>query len=367
MICKLALEDGSVFSGQSVGAEGTCAGEVVFNTAMTGYSEIFTDPSYCGQIAVMTFPLLGNYGVNPQDFESTRTYLSGVVLKELPRRPSNHRATMSLPEFLRQQNVIGLANVDTRALTRRIRMHGALRGVISTEALDDLKLIQIARGAASMAGSNLVERVAPRETREWPDPAPRDVHVVAVDCGIKHNILRLLSDAGCRVTVVPASASAREIRALAPDGVLIGNGPGDPATVTPTIDALRELIGEAPILGICLGHQLLALALGAETYKLRFGHHGANLPVLHKPTGRIAITSQNHGFAVDEASLQRVGGEVTDVNLNDGSVEGFRHAGKRIMAVQYHPEASPGPHDASGLFREFVEEVRKSASSLAAS
>jgi carbamoyl-phosphate synthase small subunit len=354
--CKLALEDGCVFTGRAVGAAGTSAGEVVFNTAMTGYQEVLTDPSYCGQIVVMTFPLLGNYGVNPQDFESPRTALSGVVLKELPRRPSNYRATLSLPEFLRQQGVIGLANVDTRALTRRIRTHGALRGVISTEELDDLKLVRMARAADSMNGANLVERVAPRAVRSWTTEAdPRAPHVVAVDCGIKHNILRLLADAGCRVTVAPAGAGAGEIRDLAPDGLLVGNGPGDPAAVTPTIDALRELIGELPVFGICLGHQLLALALGAETYKLRFGHHGANLPVLHKPSGRVEITSQNHGFAVEERSLRRVGAVVTRINLNDRSVEGFNHTDKRILAVQFHPEASPGPHDAQGLFGEFVE------------
>jgi carbamoyl-phosphate synthase small subunit len=368
LICKLALEDGSVFTGTACGAAGTHTGEVVFNTAMTGYQEIFTDPSYCGQIVTMTFPLQGNYGVNPDDFESARPHLSGVVLKELPRRPSNQRATRALPEFLATHGILGLADVDTRALTRRIRTRGALRGVISTEILDDLELVRMARAAEPMTGANLVRQVAPREIGQWSEPlwrTPGDAkplatprgHIVALDCGIKHNILRQLTESGVRVTTAPAGAAAAQIRDLSPDGLLVGNGPGDPAAVSDTIATLRELLGQWPIFGICLGHQLLALALGARTYKLSFGHHGANLPVLNQPAGRVEITSQNHGFAVDAESLVRVGGTVTHVNLNDGSLEGFVHRDRGLMAVQFHPEASPGPHDAGYLFQRFAAAV----------
>lgn len=367
--CKLALEDGTVFSGRAFGAGGTKTGEVVFNTAHTGYQEIFTDPSYCGQIVVMTFPLIGNYGVNPEDFESARPHLSGFVVKEVAQRPSNFRSTQSLCDFLAQQGIIGLAGVDTRALTRRIRVHGALRGAISTEIASEIELVQLAASAAPMVGSNLVQAVMPPSFGEWSEPlwspthspAPKtaDVHVVAIDCGIKRNILRHLADLGCRVTIAPANASAGQVRELEPDGLLVGNGPGDPAVVTDTIETLRELAGTVPIFGICLGHQVLALALGAETYKLRFGHHGANVPVMNVPANRVEITSQNHGFAVEVGSLERVGGQVSHINLNDHSLEGFVHPDKQIMAVQFHPEASPGPHDASYLFERFVTAVRE--------
>ncbi len=360
-IAKLALEDGTVFTGVAVGATGTRAGEVVFNTAMTGYQEVFTDPSYCGQIVTMTFPLLGNYGVNAEDFESTKLYLSGVVFKELPRRPSNFRATLSLPQYLEQNDVVGIVGVDTRALARRIRIEGALRGVLSTVIRDDVELVKRAQAAAPMSGANLVVRV----TSSAPIPLPRRdgagggsesaCHIVALDCGIKHSILRRLAEQPCRLTTVPATASAGEIRELKPDGLLIGNGPGDPAAVTQAIATLRELLGSLPILGICLGHQLLALALGATTYKLRFGHHGANVPVLNRPAGRVEITSQNHGFAVDLPSLERVGGTATHMNLNDGSLEGFAHVDRQIAAVQFHPEANPGPHDASHVLVAFVQ------------
>ena len=370
MIAKLALEDGTVFTGNAVGATGTRTGEVVFNTAMTGYQEIFTDPSYCGQIVTMTFPLQGNYGMNPDDFESTRPHLSGVVLRELPRRPSNFRANIGGPEFLAQHGIIGLVGVDTRALTRRIRVHGALRGVISSEVRDDVELVERARASALMAGANLVQAVTPREPASWTEPlwcpdghgrpaASAQRHIVAIDCGIKHNILRHLVETGCKVTTVPADASAARIRELAPDGLLVGNGPGDPAAVTGTVETLRTLLGRFPMFGICLGHQLLALALGAETYKLRFGHHGANLPVINRQSGRVEITSQNHGFAVDAKSLERVGGVVTHVNLNDDTLEGFVHTDHGIVAVQYHPEASPGPHDGCYMFRRFIGGVAK--------
>jgi carbamoyl-phosphate synthase small subunit len=363
-VCKLALEDGTVFTGVAFGAHGTRAGEVVFNTSMTGYQEILTDPSYCGQIVTMTFPLVGNYGVNPEDLESAKLHLSGFVVKELAPRPSNYRSTRALSDYLREHDVMGLAGIDTRALTRRTREHGALRGVLSTEILDDLELVARARASESMEGANLVPRVIVPGRREWTEPlwpagasvrakAPRP-RLVALDCGIKLNILRHLAERGAEVTVVPGGTPAAEILALAPDGVVVGNGPGDPAAVADVIAALRGIVGKVPVFGICLGHQLLALALGATTYKLRFGHHGANVPVLDRDTGRVQITSQNHGFAVDTASLERLGATATHVNLNDGSLEGFAHTDLGLMAVQFHPEASPGPHDASELFDRFL-------------
>lgn len=369
MRCKLALENGCIFAGQGFGATGTRTGEVVFNTALTGYQEVFTDPSYCRQIVTMTYPLLGNTGINPEDFEARQPFLAGVVIKELPRRPSNYRATRALDEFLAKHGIVGLADVDTRALTRRLRISGALRGVLSTEIDDDLELVRRAQAAESMSGANLVPQVTTQEVAAWDQPLvrlgdepapPRPAaagRIVALDCGIKHNILRHLAEWGGSLTVVPASASAAEIRALRPAGLLVGNGPGDPAAVTDLIATLRSLLGEVPMLGICLGHQLLALALGAQTYKLSFGHHGANMPVLNHISGRVEITSQNHGFAVDAASLERAGGTVTHVNLNDGSLEGYLHRDHRIACVQFHPEASPGPHDAGYLFRRFVEVV----------
>ncbi len=388
MLAKLALEDGSVFTGTAFGGAGTRTGEVVFNTSHSGYQEIFTDPSYCGQIVVMTFPQIGNYGVNPADFESRRPHLAGMVIRDLAPRPSNYRATAALQDFLAEFNLIGLCGVDTRALTRRIRIHGALRGALSTETLGDLELVRLARESASMSGSNLVTRVTSAGVQHWSEPlwtppesectpgvdacgasavqAPRqhgradsDAHIVAIDCGIKHNMLRHLVACGCRVTVVPAGTPAATLRELTPDGLLVGNGPGDPAAVTDTIAMLRDLLGQLPIFGICLGHQMLALALGAQTYKLRFGHHGGNLPVLNIPANRVEITSQNHGFAVELESLRRIGGEPTHLNLNDDSLEGFVHADQQVMAVQFHPEASPGPHDAEYVFSRFVSFVRE--------
>jgi len=366
MIARLALEDGTVFSGVSVGATGTRTGEVVFNTAMTGYQEVFTDPSYCGQIVTMTFPLQGNYGVNSDDRESDAMPLSGVVLRELPRRPSNYRSEASLPEYLCRRGIVGLAGVDTRAITRRVRVHGALRGALSTE-LGEVALVESARHATPMAGANLVARVQPHDVCTWSTPLwaagdrPRVTqpagHVVTIDCGIKHNILRHLASSGCRITAVPADITPAALRALRPDAIVVGNGPGDPAAVGDLVSTLRELLGSVPLLGICLGHQLLALALGAKTYKLPFGHHGANLPVLNRATGQVEITSQNHGFAVEAESLQRAGATITHVNLNDQTVEGFAHPGLDVTAVQFHPEASPGPHDAAHLFARFISRI----------
>lgn len=363
MIGKLALEDGTILTGQAFGANGTQLGEVVFNTAMTGYQEIFTDPSYCGQIVVMTFPLIGNYGVNSEDIESGRPALSGFVVKEVAARPSNHRATASLPDYLRQHGIIGLADVDTRALTRLIRIHGALRGVISTEVTDDLALIELAASSQSMAGRNLARNVMPESVRHWDQDRKAPIqekryNVVAIDCGIKQNILRRLSDIGGRVTVVPGHLGADAIVAMKPDGILVGNGPGDPAAVTDTVHTLKGLIGKAPVFGVCLGYQMLALALGAKTYKLKFGHHGANHPVLNHATGKVEITSQNHGFAVSADSLPPAGLRVTHSNLYDGSLEGFAHEREPLFAVQYHPEAAPGPNDSAYLFDCFARMMR---------
>ncbi|MCB9849936.1 MAG: glutamine-hydrolyzing carbamoyl-phosphate synthase small subunit [Phycisphaerales bacterium] len=368
MICKLALEDGCVFTGHAFGAPGTRVGEVVFNTAMTGYQEILTDPSYCGQIVVMTFPLIGNYGVNEADIESGSAHLSGMAVCELPQRPSNHRATASLAAYLERLGITGISGIDTRALTRRIRERGAVRGVLSTEAHSDVELVRMAADASSMVGANLVAQVSPKGDRGWSEPyevaretakSATGCHLVAIDCGIKYNILRHLADRGDRVTVVPASAGADHIRALAPRGIVVGNGPGDPEAVADTIRTIRELFGEFPMLGICLGHQMMALAAGAKTYKLKFGHHGGNVPVMNKPANRVEITSQNHGFAVDAATLADCGGQVTHVNLNDGSLEGFVLPDRQAAAIQFHPEASPGPHDAGYVLAGFVDCVRR--------
>jgi len=368
-VCKLALEDGTVYIGEAFGAEGTHDGEVCFNTSLTGYQEILTDPSYAGQIVTMTYPLIGNYGVSDEDIESARPQVEGFVVKELARRRSNFRATGSLEEYLKHYGVVGIEGVDTRAITRKLRIQGALRGSISTEILDDAALVERARAWPGLVGQDMVQRVAPDKPFEWTkgfetsfDPAPRRrearFHVVAIDCGMKRNILRNLVEAGCRVSVVPGRSTAADILAYRPDGVFVSNGPGDPEPLSYAIEALRGLIGKAPIFGICLGHQLLGLALGAKTYKLKFGHRGGNQPVMNLATRRVEITSQNHGFAVDTASLERVGGTPTHMNLNDQTLEGFMHRDLPIFSVQYHPEASPGPHDATYLFDCFVDMMR---------
>jgi carbamoyl-phosphate synthase small subunit len=360
--CFLALEDGTTFAGQSFGATGTAEGEVVFNTAMTGYQEILTDPSYCGQIVTMTAPLIGNYGVNKDDLESSGQHLSGFVVKELSRIYSNQRATGSLSDYLRSAGIIGISGIDTRALTRRLREQGALRGVISTEISDPMELVHRARSIPVMAGQNLVRKVMPSGEKIWSSKTEghnEALRVVALDCGIKHNILRSLVSAGCVVHVVPPTTSAENILEKRPHGILAGNGPGDPEVVTDGIGNLKKLLGKVPIFGICLGHQLLSLALGAKTYKLKFGHHGANHPVLNQDTGRVEITSQNHGFAVDVPSLEAVGGRVTHVNLYDQSLEGFAHDKLKVFAVQYHPEAAPGPHDSEYLFDQFIRMMKQ--------
>jgi carbamoyl-phosphate synthase small subunit len=362
--CKLALEDGLVFTGVAFGAEGSAQGEVVFNTSMTGYQEALTDPSYAGQILTMTYPLVGNYGVNFEDVESynRRVQVAGFVIKELSPIVSSFRASSSLHEYLRASGVMGLAGVDTRCLTKHLRVQGAMNGVMSTETLDDVELVGRAKAVPSMKGLDLVPLVTPPAAYDWPDgyASPfaqahrehgrRVFRVVAIDCGAKMNILRNLVECGCQVHVVPATAPAEQILEQKPEGVFISNGPGDPEAVTYTIAALRKLIGRVPIFGICLGHQLLTWALGGRTFKLKFGHRGANQPVRNQATGKVEITSQNHGFSADDESLLKTGAKITHVNLNDRTVEGFTHADKALFSVQYHPEASPGPHDATYLF-----------------
>lgn len=366
---KLALANGSVFSGISFGAEGEIHGEVVFNTSMTGYQEILTDPSYNGQIVTMTCPLIGNYGVNQDDVESKGLSLRGFIVKELCDEPSNYRSTESLDSYLKRNNVIGLQGIDTRALVRQIRIHGAMAGILSTTDLDDASLVQKAKDGPSLVGLDLVREVMPSENSTW-DTGLTDLgrpvnfgltatpdnglHVVAIDYGMKLNIPRFLKDVGCRVTIVPGNATAEQILALNPDGVFLSNGPGDPEPLDYAINTIKALLGKKPIFGICLGLQLLGLACGGKTYKLRFGHRGANQPVLNKLTRKVEITSQNHGFALDTDSLSD-DVEVTHINLNDETVEGIRHRKFPAFGVQYHPESSAGPHDSHYLFREFVE------------
>jgi carbamoyl-phosphate synthase small subunit len=367
--CRLALEDGTVFRGTSFGlcTDGaTAGGEVVFNTAMCGYQEAITDASYTGQILTMTAPEMGNYGIASEDVESSSAAVKGFVVREAVLEPSNHRAELGLSEWLARSGVIGLTGIDTRALVRILRIKGALRGVLFVgDAKSDAELVQLARALPSMAGQNLAGCVSPTASSSWSEGlgewtlrgqprAGRTFRVVALDCGAKRNIYRNLAERGCDIEVVPHDLSAAEIRARRPDGLFISNGPGDPAAVERTIATLREIAGEVPTFGICLGHQLLALALGAKTWKLKFGHRGANQPVRNLLTGRVEITSQNHGFCVDEASLRAVGGEPTHMHLNDGTLAGFRHTAKPIFSVQYHPEASPGPHDSAYLFDCFV-------------
>jgi carbamoyl-phosphate synthase small subunit len=365
---KLALEDGTVFTGRAFGHGATSEGEVVFNTSMTGYQEILTDPSYKGQIVTMTYPLIGNYGINRHDVESRQPHVAGFIVKELPPVYSNYRADMSLDEYLRQNQIVGIEGIDTRALTRKLRIGGAMRGVLSTEILDDLKLVDRARHAAQMAGADWVQAVKPAAAYEWntdqgdwkvgPVERGDGLHVVALDCGAKHNILRHLTQRGVRVTVLPPETSTDAIMKHRPDGLFISNGPGDPAVLDYAVKPIQGALGKVPIFGICLGHQLLGRAIGATTYKLKFGHRGGNQPVKNLDTGRVEITSQNHGFAVDQKSLEAKGGIVTHINLNDNTVEGFRHKDLPVFCVQYHPEASPGPHDAAYLFDAFMEMMK---------
>ncbi len=362
----LALEDGTVFEGRSFGAQKDSFGEVVFNTAITGYQEIFTDPSYSGQIVVLTNPQIGNYGANPHDSEARKAYIEGLIVREFSPIASNWRSEEEADRFLADRGVPIAAEIDTRALVRHLRSRGVMRGVLSGIGGDPGALVQRAREIPSMAGLELATRVSTPERYEWTQgvekSSPSELittavdpccHVVAYDFGIKHNILRRLVHTGCRVTVVPATTTAEDVLALNPDGVFLSNGPGDPEPLHGPAAEIRKLVGKKPIFGICLGHQVLAQALGGKTYKLKFGHRGANHPVLNRVTNRVEITSHNHGFAVDPDSLNANEIDFTHVNLNDETLEGFRHRNEPVFCVQYHPEAAPGPHDSHYLFDEF--------------
>jgi carbamoyl-phosphate synthase small subunit len=378
----LALEDGTVFEGRSFGREGEVTGEVVFNTALCGYQEVLTDPSYAGQIVTMTYPHIGNYGVNLEDVESARPQVAGFIVREASTVVSSWRASGDLPRYLDDHGIVGISEIDTRALTRHLRTHGAKRGVVSAVDHDHAALVEKARASRSMIGLDLAREVTceapwtfdPRSEGAGSAgplvPVPRGAEakrvrdggepfrVVAYDFGMKRNILRNLAAAGCVVTVVPATTSAAEALALGPDGVFLSNGPGDPEPCTYAIEAARTLVERLPVFGICLGHQILGLACGGRTYKLKFGHRGANHPVKNLKTGQVEITAQNHGFCVDPKLFERPEFEFTHVNLNDGTVEGFRMRDRPVISVQYHPEASPGPHDSHYLFDEFITLMR---------
>lgn len=353
----LALEDGTLFEGKSFGASGEGCGEVVFNTSMTGYQEIVTDPSYKGQMVVMTYPMVGNYGVNQEDVESSKPQVEGFIVREYCPFPSNARSTGSLGDYLKEHQIVAIEGVDTRSLTLHIRSRGSMRGVISTVDLDGESLVKKAQNSPRLEGRDLVEKVTATEPYQWNEGRGAKAHIVVYDFGVKRNILRTLSSLGCRVTVVPAKTEPETALGLEPDGILLSNGPGDPAAVEYAIENTLKLMGGKPILGICLGHQIMALALGGKTYKLKFGHHGGNHPVKDLKTGRIEITVQNHSFAVEEKSLPDEV-EVTHMNLNDQTVEAVRYRSLPIFSVQYHPEASPGPRDANHILGKFVEGVR---------
>ena len=370
----LALADGTVFHGLAFGADGEVGGEVVFNTAMTGYQEILTDPSYHEQLVAMTYPEIGNVGVNREDVEARQPFVKGFIVKEYWDPPSNWRAEQSLGDYMRANGIVGICGIDTRALVRHLRTHGAQEAIISTVDLDPTRLVARAKARPGLVGRDLVREVSCAEPYDWREPLWRlegpsigdpsgrgdaaGPLVVAYDYGIKYNILRNLVSAGCRVRVVPATTSAADVLATKPDGVFLSNGPGDPDAVPYARENVAELVGKVPIFGICLGHQILGLALGGTTYKLKFGHHGANHPVLDMTTGKVEITSQNHGFAVDVDSLKGKA-TLTHLNLNDRTVEGLTHTREPLFSVQYHPEASPGPHDSGYLFRRFVDLIER--------
>ena len=369
MKALVALEDGTVFEGESFTGPGEAYGEIVFNTGMTGYQEILTDPSYKGQIVTMTYPLIGNYGINPEDMESKGIQPEAFLVKEYNAIPSNFRSTKTLAAFLQQYGILGVEGIDTRALTRHIRQAGAMKGVVSTQTLDTGQLVKMAQDSDGLIGKDMVRKVTCRQPYGWSETGPVDgekfstaasgkYKVVAIDYGLKFNQLRILADRGCSVQVVSAEAGPDAILGLEPDGIFLSNGPGDPAGVAGVVETVRELLGKKPIFGICLGHQILGLAYGGTTYKLKFGHRGSNQPVKDLETGHIEITSQNHGFCVDLDSLDPEEVELTHVNLNDGSLEGMKHKRFPAFSVQYHPENAPGPHDSLYLFDRFIEMMK---------
>jgi len=370
----LMLEDGTYFEGAAFGAEGEAFGEAVFNTGMTGYQEILTDPSYKSQIITMTYPLIGNYGTNKDDMESFKPHCSGLVVREKSRLASSWRSEKDLDEFLKKNKIIGLSEIDTRALTRHIRTKGAMRAVIASGNKDLKELLDKVLKSPSMVGRDLAGEVTCKEPYPWEEPTKtlmednrpkknkQSFKVAVYDFGVKFNILRILYSLGCKPVVVPADATAAEVMKLRPDGVMLSNGPGDPAAVDYAVENVQKLTGKLPIFGICLGHQILGLAFGARTFKLKFGHRGSNHPVKNLKTGRVEITSQNHGFAVDPDSFKNTSIELTHINLNDGTCEGFAHKHLPVFSVQYHPEASPGPHDSSYLFANFLRQMKKGSS-----
>jgi carbamoyl-phosphate synthase small subunit len=362
----LLLEDGTVFEGTGFGAKGQKCGEVVFNTSMTGYQEILTDPSYNEQIITMTYPLIGNYGTNSQDVESKKVFAHGFIVKENCPYPNNWRSKSPLSEYLRRNNVVGLEGIDTRKLVKHIRTKGAMKGIISSTELNINSLKKKLQDYPGLVGRDIVRSITTGKAYDWnhgtvdvlsgsENRSAKKYKVIAFDFGIKHNILKLLCSNGCNVKVVPATTSAKEVLSQKPDGIFLSNGPGDPAPVSYAIETVKNLLGKSPIFGICLGHQILALALGGRTYKLKFGHRGANHPVKNMMTGAIEITTQNHGFCVDIDSLKGKDVELTHINLNDNTLEGISSKSLSAFAVQYHPEASPGPHDSNYLFRTFIE------------